>query len=73
MASREWRVVGGGVKCGFDRVFAFYDTQKIRIFSTVTDIPESIFAMIQQLLCPGYGAVFRDRVSMTLIYEDIQS
>jgi len=28
--------------------------------------------MIQQHLCPGYGAVFRDRASMTLIYEDNQ-
>jgi hypothetical protein len=29
--------------------------------------------MIQQLLCPGRGAVFIRRVQMTLIYEDIQS
>lgn len=29
--------------------------------------------MIQQLLCPGYGAVFRSRAFYALIYEDIQS
>jgi hypothetical protein len=29
--------------------------------------------MIQQLLCPGRGAVFIRRASIALIYEDIQS
>lgn len=57
----------------FDGNFAVYDTLEGRIGSTFTVIPDTLISMIQQLLCPGRGAVFIRRVQMTLIYEDIQS
>ena len=57
----------------FDGNFAVYDTMDGRIFSTLPEIFESIPLMIQQPKCPGYGAVFRRRASIALIYEDIQS
>ena len=57
----------------FDGNFAVYDTREGRICSTFPGIPDTLFPMIQQLLCPGRGAVFIRRVQMTLIYEDIQS
>ncbi len=57
----------------FDGDFAVYDTLEGRIGSTFPVISDTLFPMIQQLLCPGRGAVFIRRVQMTLIYEDIQS
>ena len=56
-----------------ESIFAFYDTLRFRIVSTLPVIPESIRSMIQQLLCPGRGAVFIRRAHYALIYEDIQS